>query len=171
MVTKQSSQRFIARNKKPRVQIEYETFVGDAKKKVELPFVMGVLSDLSGDAKDPLPAVVDRKFTDFSAETFDEKMKSMKPRVEMTVPNTLTGKGNLSIDMTFEKMEDFSPAAVARKVDALKELLEARTQLANLITFIDGRTAAEDLIADLLKNPALLKALAQKAKPPVDPNG
>jgi type VI secretion system protein ImpB len=165
VASKQNAQRFIARNKKPRVQIEYETFVGNAKKKVELPFVMGVMSDLSGDAEQPLPPVAERKFTEFDAETFNDKMKSMKPRVAITVPNKLTGEGNLAVDITFEKMEDFSPAAVARKVGALNELLEARTQLANLITFIDGRTAAEDLIADLLKDPALLKALAQKAKP------
>jgi type VI secretion system protein ImpB len=81
------------------------------------------------------------------------------------VPNTLTGEGNLSVDITFESMEDFSPAAVARKVDALAKLLEARSQLSNLITYMDGKTGAEDLISKVLNDPALLKSLADKAKP------
>jgi type VI secretion system protein ImpB len=92
-------------------------------------------------------------------------MKSMKPRVAISVPNTLTGEGNLSVDLTFESMEDFSPAAVARKVDALSRLLEARSQLSNLITYMDGKSGAEDLISKALNDPALLKSLAAKAKP------
>jgi type VI secretion system protein ImpB len=164
-VPKQSSQKFIGRNRKPRVQIEYETHIGNAIKKIELPFVMGVMSDLSGDAKDPLAPVSERKFTEFDAQNFNDRMKSIKPRVAFTVPNTLTGEGNLPVDITFEKMDDFSPAAVARKVDALNKLLEARTQLANLLTFVDGRTAAEDLIAKALNDPALLEALMARAKP------
>jgi type VI secretion system protein ImpB len=92
-------------------------------------------------------------------------MKSMKPRVAFSVPNTLTGEGNLSVDITFESMDDFSPAAVARKVDALAKLLEARSQLSNLITYMDGKSGAEDLISKVLNDPALLKSLAEKAKP------
>lgn len=168
---KQASTKFIARNRKPRVQIEYDTFIGNAKKKIELPFVMGVMSDLSGDAQQPLPPVAERKFMEIDVDTFDEKMKAIKPRVAFTVPNTLTGEGNLSVDITFEKMEDFSPAAVARKVEALNKLLEARTQLSNLITFMDGRTAAEDLIAKMMNDPTLLQSLAAKAKPPTESQG
>jgi len=126
---------------------------------------MGVMSDLSGDAKDPLPSVDYRKFVNIDIDNFDERMKSMKPRVAFSVPNTLTGEGNLSVDITFESMEDFSPAAVARKVDALNKLLEARSQLSNLITYMDGKAGAEDLIAKALNDPALLKSLADKAKP------
>jgi type VI secretion system protein ImpB len=92
-------------------------------------------------------------------------MKSMKPRAAFSVPNTLTGEGNLQVDITFESMDDFSPAAVARKVDALAKLLEARSQLANLVTYMDGKSGAEDLIAKVLNDPALLKSLADKAKP------
>jgi type VI secretion system protein ImpB len=92
-------------------------------------------------------------------------MKSMKPRVAFSVPNTLTGEGNLSVDITFESMDDFSPAAVARKVDALNKLLEARSQLANLITYMDGKAGAEELIAKVLNDPALLKSLAAQPKP------
>jgi type VI secretion system protein ImpB len=164
MPGKPSSQKFIARNRKPRVHIEYETYVGNAQKKIELPFVMGVMSDLSGDAKDPLPPVRERKFLDIDAENFNDRMKAMKPRVAFTVPNTITGKGNLAVDITFEKMEDFSPAAIAQKVEGLSKLLEARTQLQNLMTHMDGRTNAEDLVAKLLDNPALLKVLAEQPK-------
>jgi type VI secretion system protein ImpB len=164
-VAKPSSQKFIARNRAPRVQIEYDVEVYGAQKKVQIPFVMGVLADLTGDAKDPLPGVDERKFVNIDVDNFDERMKSMKPRVAISVPNTLTGEGNMQVDITFESMDDFSPAAVARKVDALNKLLEARTQLSNLITYMDGKAGAEELIAKALNDPALLKSLADQAKP------
>ncbi|MDB6011930.1 MAG: type secretion protein family [Gammaproteobacteria bacterium] len=164
-MAKASSQKFIARNRAPRVQIEYDVEVYGAQKKVQIPFVMGVLADLSGDAKEPLPGVDERKFANIDVDNFDERMKSMKPRVAISVPNTLTGEGNLQVDMTFESMDDFSPAAVARKVDALNKLLEARTQLSNLITYMDGKAGAEELIAAALNDPALLKSLVDQAKP------
>lgn len=164
-MAKPSSQKFIARNRAPRVQIEYDVEVYGAQKKVQIPFVMGVLADLSGDAKEPLPGVDDRKFVNIDTDNFDERMKSMKPRVAISVPNTLTGEGNLQVDITFESMDDFSPAAVARKVDALGKLLEARTQLSNLITYMDGKAGAEDLISKVLNDPALLKSLAAEGKP------
>jgi type VI secretion system protein ImpB len=164
-VAKASSQKFIGRNRAPRVQIEYDVELYGAQKKVQIPFVMGVMSDLSGDSAEPLPGVEDRKFLEVDIDNFDERMKSMKPRVAFSVPNTLTGEGNLGVDITFESMEDFSPAAVARKVDSLKKLLEARSQLANLVTYMDGRAGAEELIAKALNDPALLKSLAAQAKP------
>ena len=126
-----SSQKFIARNRAPRVQIEYDVEVYGAEKKVELPFVMGVMADLSGKSADPLPSVDERKFLEIDVDNFDERMKAIKPRVAFQVPNTLTGEGNVSVEMTFESIDDFSPAAVARKVDALNQLLTARSQLAN----------------------------------------
>jgi type VI secretion system protein ImpB len=161
-----SSQKFIARNRAPRVQIEYDVELYGAQKKVQLPFVMGVLSDLSGKPEDPLPAVADRKFLEIDVDNFDARMKSMKPRVAFQVENTLTGEGNLPVDITFESMDDFSPAAVARKVDGLSKLLEARTQLSNLITYMDGKTGAEELIGKVLADPALLKTLTDEAKQP-----
>jgi type VI secretion system protein ImpB len=164
-VAKPSSQKFIARNRAPRVQIEYDVEVYGAQKKVQIPFVMGVIADLAGDPAEPLPNVDERKFVSFDADNFDERMKSMKPRVAMTVPNTLTGEGQMKVDITFESMDDFSPAAVARKVGALNKLLEARTQLSNLITYMDGKAGAEELIAAALNDPALLKSLAEQAKP------
>lgn len=162
---KPSSQKFIGRNRAPRVQIEYDVELYGSPKKVQIPFVMGVMADLSGDVKEPLPSVDERKFLAIDIDNFDDRMKSMKPRVAFSVPNTLTGEGNLSVDITFESMEDFSPAAVARKVDALAKLLEARSQLSNLITYMDGKAGAEELISKVLNDPALLKSLADQAKP------
>jgi type VI secretion system protein ImpB len=164
-VGKESSQKFIARNRAPRVQIEYDVEVYGAEKTIQLPFVMGVLADLSGQPADTLAPVSDRKFLEIDVDNFDERLKSMKPRVAVQVPNTLTGEGNLSVDMTFESMDDFTPAAVARKVESLSKLLEARSQLSNLLTYMDGKTGAEELIAKLLHEPALLQALASAPKP------
>jgi len=165
-VAKESSQKFIARNRAPRVQIEYDVELYGAEKTIQLPFVMGVLADLSGKSEEPLPAVSDRKFLEIDVDNFDERLKSMKPHVAFQVPNTLTGEGNLNVALTFESMDDFSPAAVARKVDALNQLLQARTQLSNLLTYMDGKSGAEELIANALKDPALLRALASAPKPP-----
>lgn len=160
-----SSQKNIGRNRAPRVQIEYDVELYGAEKKIQLPFVMGVLADLSGKPATPLPGVEERKFLEIDVDNFNSRMKSIKPRVAFQVPNTLTGEGNLNIDISFENMDDFSPAAVAQKTDALNKLLEARQQLSNLMTFMDGRGGAEDLIGRLLSDPALLKSLAASAKP------
>lgn len=160
-----SSQKFIARNRAPRVQIEYDTELYGAEKKVQLPFVMGVLADLSGKPAEPLAPVADRKFLEIDVDNFDSRMKSMKPRAAFQVPNTLTGEGNLNVELTFESMDDFSPAAVARKVDSLNKLLTARQQLANLVTYMDGKTGAEELIAKVLNDPAVLQSLAAAPKP------
>jgi type VI secretion system protein ImpB len=165
IVGKESSQKFIARNRAPRVQIEYDVEMYGAEKKVQLPFVMGVMSDLSGQPAEPLAPVAERKFLEIDVDNFDERLKAMKPRVAVQVPNTVSNEGNLAIEMTFESMDDFTPAAIARKVGALNKLLEARTQLANLMTYMDGKTGAEDLIARLLAEPALMQALASAPKP------
>ncbi len=155
MSASSSSQKFIARNRAPRVQIEYDVEVYGSEKKVELPFVMGVLADLSGKSVEPLPAVADRRFLDIDIDNFDERMKAIKPRVALAVPNTLTGDGQMMVDMTFESIEDFSPAAIARKVEPLRQLLEARTQLANLQTYMDGKSGAETLVNQLLQDPGV----------------
>jgi type VI secretion system protein ImpB len=163
-VAKASAQKFIARNRAPRVQIEYDVELYGSEKKVQLPFVMGVLADLSGKPSEPLPQVPDRKFQEFDVDNFDSRMKAMRPRVAFQVPNTLTGEGNMAVELTFESMDDFSPAAVARKVDALNKLLEARQQLSNLITYMDGKSGAEELVSKLLQDKALLQTLATTKK-------
>jgi type VI secretion system protein ImpB len=163
-----SSQKFIARNRAPRVQIEYDVELYGAEKKVELPFVMGVMADLSGKPAEALSSVDQRKFLEIDVDNFDDRMKAIKPRVAFQVPNTLTGEGNLNVELTFDSMDDFSPAAVARKVDALNQLLTARSQLANLVTYMDGKSGAEELVSKLLNDPALLKTLASAPKPSAD---
>lgn len=160
-----SSQKFIARNRAPRVQIEYDVELYGAEKKVQLPFVMGVMSDLAGKSEVEQPAIADRKFLEIDVDNFDSRLKSMAPRAAFTVPNTLTGEGNLAVDVTFESMADFSPAAIARKVEPLRKLLDARTQLSNLKTYMDGKTGAEDLIGKIMQDPTLLKALASQPNP------
>jgi len=164
MATRQSSQKFIARNRAPRVQIEYDVELYGAQKKVQIPFVMGVMSDLSGANAGDLPSIEERKTLEVDVDNFDSRMQSMKPRVNFNTPNTLTGEGNLEVDITFESMDDFSPASVARKVDSLAKLLQARTQLANLGTYLDGKAGAEKLIAQAIIDPALLQSLSAAPK-------
>lgn len=159
------SQKFIGRNRPPRVQIEYDVEVYGSEKKVQLPFVVGVMADLSGKPAEPLPLVEERKFLEVDIDNFDERMKAIKPRVAFQVPNTLTGEGNMAVEMTFDKMDDFSPAAVAKNVEPLNKLLTARQQLANLIAYMDGKSGAEDVLQKLLADPALLQAVANTPRP------
>src|ERR1700724_2388958 len=160
-----NSQKFIARNRAPRVQIEYDVETYGSERKIELPFVMGVMADLTGKPADPLAPVAERKALEIDIDNFDARLKSMKPRVAFNVENTLTGQGNLAVDLTFESMDDFTPAAIAREVDALSKLLDARTQLSNLLTYMDGKTGAEELLNKVLAQPALMQALATAPKP------
>ena len=167
-MAKASSQKFIARNRAPRVQIEYDVEIYGSEKKVELPFIMGVMADLSGKPEESLPSVDQRKFLEIDVDNFDDRLKGTKPRVAFHVPNTLTGEGNLSVDLSFQSMDDFSPGAIARKVDALNQLLTARNQLSNLVTYMDGKSGAEELVSKLLHDPALLKTLASAPKPQIE---
>ena len=157
-----SGQKFVGRNRAPRVQIEYDVEIYGAEKRVQLPFVMGVMADLSGKSEVEQGAVGDRKFLEVDVDNFDQRMKAVRPRVAFSVPNTITGEGNMNVDISFESMDDFSPEAVARKVEPLRKLLEARTQLASLITAMDGKDGAEQLIAKTLNDPQLLQALASE---------
>lgn len=158
-MSSESSQKFLGRTRAPRVQIEYDVEVYGAQKKVSLPFVMGVMAELSGQSTQPQAPVSERQFLEIDSENFDERLKAMKPRVAAMVPNTLTGEGRLGIDLTFESMDDFSPAAIARRVEPLNRLLEARGHLANLLTYMDGKVDAEALVARFLADPALMRTL------------
>jgi type VI secretion system protein ImpB len=144
---------------KPRVQIAYEVDVGDAKELKEIPFVMGVLADLSGDNASELPEIANRKFSEVDGFTFDKFLKAQKPRATFEVDNTLTGEGKLKVDMTFESMDDFSPAAVARKVDGVKQLFDARQELDALLTKVGSKPKLEKALEILVKNPDLAKQL------------
>ena len=160
----ESGQKFIGKNRTPRVQVEYDVELYGAEKKIELPFVTGVMADLSGNAGDPEVKKQTQKFVDIDVDNFDERMKSMAPRTKFRVPNKMTGEGELSVDLSFESMDDFNPAAVASKCDGLKDLLQARKELSNLLSYMDGKEGAESLINKILNDPALMKALAAKAK-------
>lgn len=161
-----SSQKFIARNRAPRVQIEYDLELNGAQKKVQLPFIMGVMSDLAGKSEtvEAKRVAAERKFLEVDSDNFDKRMAALKPRVAFTVPNTLTGEGSLQVDVSFENMADFSPSAIANQVDSLKKLLEARTQLSSLLTYMDGKNGAEELLAQVMKDPDILKTIAQAPK-------
>ena len=158
-MAKESSQKFIARNRAPRVQIEYDLETNGAMQKKQIPFVMGVLADLSGKSAEELPEIEQRKALEIDMDNFDSRLKAMKPRVTFAVPNKLTGEGQLAVDVTFESIDDFSPAAIAKKIEPLAKLLEARTQLSNLVTYMDGKAGAEKLITKALQDPALLQSL------------
>ncbi len=159
-----SGQRFIRRNRAPRVHISYEDPY-DAERKVELPFVMGVMSDLSGNNSSvEKPDIADRKFLEFDMDNFENRMAAIEPGISMKVANKLGDNSGekLSVELRFKKMQDFSPAAVARQVPAVANLLEAREQLANLLRYMDGKVAAEDQIRKLLSDPSLMQALRDR---------
>ena len=153
-------QRFIKENRAPRVHIEYEVETFGSRQKVELPFVMGVMSDLSGKSEVEKKKLSDRDFIEFDMDNFEQKMEAIAPRAAFTVDNTLTGEGKMALDLTFKSMDDFSPGAVAKNVPALAKLLEARTQLNDLLLYMDGKDGAQGLLDKVLKDPDLLKALA-----------
>ncbi|MEK7801303.1 MAG: type VI secretion system contractile sheath large subunit, partial [Pseudomonadota bacterium] len=167
-VSQKSSQKFVARNRAPRVQIEYEVERYGTEKKIQLPFVMGVMADLTGKPAEELTDINDRNFLEIDVDNFNERFKAMKPRVAFQVPNVLTGKGNISLDITFEGIDDFSPVKVAEKVDALNKLLQVRKELSKLMMYMDGKSGAEKLIGDVLNDETLLKSLAKTSKPPSD---
>ncbi len=159
------SQKFIERNRAPRVQIAYDIETFGAQQRVELPFIMGVMADLSGKPEDPLAPLGSRKFSDIDMDNFDDTLKAAKPRVAFQVPNTLTKEGNMNVAITFDRMEDFSPAAVARKVEPLRRLFEARKQLDSLLSYVDGKDDAEQLLTDILENKQLVQALTSVPNP------
>jgi type VI secretion system protein ImpB len=155
-----SGQRFIKENRAPRVHIEYEVETFGSMQKVELPFVMGVMSDLSGKSHVEKKALNDRDLVEFDMDNFEQRMAAIAPRAAFNTDNTLTGEGKMSVDLTFKSMEDFSPGAVAKKVPALAQLLEARQQLNDLMLYMDGKDGAQELLDKLLKDPDLMKSLA-----------
>lgn len=156
-------QKFIGRNRAPRVQIEYDVEIYGSERKVEIPFVMGVMADLAGKSQVPQPDLDQRRLLDIDIDNFDDRMKAIQPRVAFHIPNLIDGDGLLPVDIHFESMGDFSPAQVARKVDSLNMLLEARTQLSNLLSYVDGKSGAEAMLARALEDRGLLQALARES--------
>jgi type VI secretion system protein ImpB len=160
-----SGQRFIRRNRPPRVHITYEDPY-NAERLVELPFVMGVLADLSGNASAvEKPDIDERKFLDIDMDNFENRMAAIEPAVTFRVKNKLGDEAGeeLGVNLRFKKMDDFTPTAIARQVEPLSKLLQAREQLANLLRYMDGKVAAEDQIKKLLADPQLMAALQERA--------
>ena len=155
-----SGQRFIRENRAPRVHIEYEVETYGSRQKVELPFVMGVMSDLSGQSHVEKKPLDKREFVEFDMDNFDQRMEAIAPRAAFHVDNTLSGDGKLSVDLSFKSIEDFSPGKVAKAIPALAKLLEARQQLNDLMLYMDGKDGAQELLDRLLKDPALLQAIS-----------
>lgn len=164
MAGNNSSQKFISRNRAPRVQIEYEVELYGADKAVEIPFVNGVFAELSGSNNEGLPSISERKFLEVDVENFDERMNAISPALKFSVNNELTGEGQLPIHLDFKRMDDFSPGSIARNIEPLRKLLEARNQLSNLLTYMDGKSGAEQLVAQLLEDPALMNSLLPQPK-------
>jgi type VI secretion system protein ImpB len=165
-MAKQSSQRFIKRNRPPRVHITYDDPT-NAEEKIELPFVMGVMSDLSGNSPGVEKVdIKDRKFLDIDMDNIDNRMAAIQPGVSFRVTNKLSENSDekMSVNLRFNKMADFEPAAVAKQVPALAKLLEARTHLANLMRYMDGKVAAEESLKKLLADPQLMLALKNRAE-------
>ncbi|WP_174278531.1 type VI secretion system contractile sheath small subunit [Sphingomonas bacterium] len=156
-----SGQRFIRENRAPRVHIEYEVETYGAKQKVDLPFVMGVMSDLSGKSHVEKKEASKRDFTEFDMDNFEQRMEAIAPRAAFNVDNTLSAEGGkLAVDLTFKNMDDFSPGEVAKKVPAVAKLLEARQQLNDLLLYMDGKDGAQNLLDKVLKDPTLMAALS-----------
>jgi type VI secretion system ImpB/VipA family protein len=160
-----SGAKFIRRNRAPRVQIEYDVETNGAKRKVRLPFVVGVMADLSGtrsEANMPAP-LAKRDFLEIDAFNFNDRMNKINPRAKFTVPNKLTGGSDLEIDIDFRSMDDFSPDKVAEKVGALKLMLDARKKLEGLKAYLDGKAGAEELIQKALADDEMLNRLVAGA--------
>lgn len=161
-----SKQKWLSKNRAPRVQIQYETEINGAQRKIDLAHVVGVMSDLSGDSHVQKPEIRDREFKNIDVDNFDSRMSAIQPRAAFQVDNVLSEDGGkLPVDLTFNSMDDFNPAHIAKNVDGVKELLEARNQLKNLLSYMDGKVNAEEWLSDVLKDEALLNSLLSAAKP------
>ena len=168
MAKKESIQKRLQKVRPPRVQLTYDVEIGDAIEKKELPFVVGVLGDFTGqpDPEKPLPKLKDRKFVQVDLDNIDDVMKGMAPKASYRVRNRLSPEGGeFAVNLAFDKVEDFRPESVVQQVEPLRKLLEARQQLSNLVTYMDGKTGAEQLVERIMNDPELLKSLAAQAKP------
>lgn len=147
-----STQHKIGRVRPPRVQITYDVEVGDATEKKELPFVAGIMADLSGDPEEPLARVKDRKFVEIDRDNFNEVLDSCKPRIEFNVENTLTGDGKMNVELNFSHMDDFTPTKIIDQVEPLRKLLEARVRLKDLTSKLDGNDDLDSLLQQVINN-------------------
>jgi type VI secretion system protein ImpB len=160
-----SLQKWVGRNRPPRVQITYEVEIGGAVEKKELPLVVGVMADLSGQPLNPLPKLKERRFIETDRENFNEVMGKIAPRLDLSVPDTLKGEGNLKVELNFTEFDHFHPEAIVAQVPRLAKLLEARQQLRDLLGKLDGNDELDALLENILQNTEDLKALKGDAAP------
>ncbi|WP_411832388.1 type VI secretion system contractile sheath small subunit [Pseudoxanthomonas mexicana] len=164
MSKKDSVQKRLQKIRPPRVQLTYDVEKGDAIEQKEIPFVVGVLGDFSGNPGQPLPRVKDRKFVNVDLDNFDEVMEGMAPRANYRVANRIGDDGGeFAVELQFNSLDDFRPEAVVQQVEPLRRLLETRTRLADLRNKIAGNEKLEDLLNDVLNNTEQLKKLGQQA--------
>src|SRR5215469_1414416 len=165
----ESTQKKLSRVRPPRVHISYEVQVGNAIEKKELPFVMGVLGDFTGQPRQPLPRLKDRKFVEITPDNFDKVLASMQPHLSYSVENKLSddpNAGQLKVDLDFTNMDDFSPEAVARQVKPLREMLELRAKLSDVRASLQGNDKLDEILAETIKNPDKLKKIAKELNLP-----
>ena len=163
-MAKESLQKKLSRVRPPRVHITYDVETGDAIEKREIPFVAGVLADLSGQPEQPLPALKDRKFVEIDKDNFDRVLGQINPRLAFKVDNRLSEDDTrLGVELRFESMADFEPAAVAKQVPSLRKLLELRNALNNLRSSLIGNDKLESLLKEVLSNSETLKRIEAEA--------
>lgn len=150
----ESTQHKLDRVRPPRVQITYDVHIGDAIEMKELPFVVGILSDLAGKPSQPLARLKDRKFVNLDKDNFDEVMAAIAPRLAMQVDNTLTedADARLNVELNFKSLDDFNPISIVNQVEALRKLYEARQRLTDLLAKLDGNDALDALLQDIIGN-------------------
>ncbi|RTD85951.1 type VI secretion system contractile sheath small subunit [Variovorax atrisoli] len=163
-----SLQKWVGRNRPPRVQITYDVEIGDAVEKKELPLVVGLLADLSGQPEQPLPKLKERRFVEIDRDNFDGVLGNIAPRLDLSVPDTMKGDGNLKIELNFKEFGDFHPEAIVRQVPRLAKLLEARQQLRDLLAKLDGNDELDGLLERVVKNSEDLKTVQSQAKAEAD---
>ena len=165
MAKKESIQKRLQKVRPPRVQMTYDVEIGDAIEKKELPFVVGVVGDFSGQSEVEQKKLRDRNFVNVDNDNFDEVMKAVEPRAVFRVPNTLSDKGGeFAVDLKFKSTEDFRPESVVQQVEPLRKLLEARTKLADLRNKLAGNEKLEDILSDILSSTEKLGELSKQVK-------
>jgi type VI secretion system protein ImpB len=163
-MAKESLQKKVGRVRPPRVQITYDVQVGDAIEKRDLPFVVGVLADLSGQPDQPLPAIAKRKFVQVDRDNINDVMKKIGPRLAFKVPNRLSEDDTkLNVELRFQTMDDFQPAKIAEQITPLRKLLELRNSLANLRASLIGNEKLENLLQEVIQNQDLLRQAGAEA--------
>jgi len=158
-----SLQKWVGRNRPPRVQITYDVEIGDAVEKKELPLVVGLLADLSGQPATPLPKMKERRFVEVDRDNFNEIMGKVSPRLDLSVPDTMKGEGSLKVELNFKEYDDFHPEAIVKQVPRLAKLLEARQQLRDLLAKLDGNDELDTLLENIVQNTEDLKKVQTEA--------